>query len=124
MSMTPDRLARLQEVLEAAFQAEQARLAEVARRIAAIEAQLEALRRPVPPEAGQDMAATTMAEADMRWRTWVEQRRRTLNEELARLRQEKEARRADLATAFGKRQAAEAMQAKLQAEARQRARRF
>jgi hypothetical protein len=40
------------------------------------------------------------------------------------LRQEKEARRADLAAAFGKRQAADAMQAKLQAEARQKAHRF
>jgi chromosome segregation ATPase len=124
MSLTPARLDRLQAVLEAAFQAEQARLADVSHRIETVQAQLDALRRPRLPEAEQDISAAAMAEADMRWRTWVEDRRRRLNEELARLRQEKEARRADLAQAFGKRQAADAMQAKLQAEARQKARRF
>ena len=124
MSLTSAQLERLQEVLEAAFQAEQARLADVSRRIETVQARLDALRRPCLPEAEQDMSAAAMAEANMRWRTWVEDRRRRLNEELARLRQEKEARRADLAKAFGKRQAADAMQAKLQAEARQKARRF
>jgi hypothetical protein len=124
MSLTPAQLDRLQAVLEAAFQAEQARLADVSHRIETVQARLDALRRPRLPEAEQDISAPAMAEADMRWRTWVEDRRRRLNEELARLRQEKEARRADLAAAFGKRQAADAMQAKLQAEARQKARRF
>ena len=122
MSLTPARLAGLKEVLEAAFQAEQARLAEVSGRIEAVRAQLDALHRPPVPEAGQEGSATAMAGANMRWRTWVEQRRRRLNEELARLLQEKEARRADLAAAFGKLQAAEAMQVKLQAQARQKAR--
>lgn len=123
MSLDLRQIARLQEVLEASFQAEQARLSEVSRRIEAVQGQLAALHRTRDVEAESDLSPAAIAKADMRWRAWVEQRRRSLNNELARLMTEREARRADLATAFGKRQAAEGMLAQLTEEARRKSRR-
>jgi len=124
MSPNLREIARLKDVLDAAFQAKQARLARVGRRIEAVERKLAGLQRNGETESLTDLSPAVLEEVDMRWRAWVEQRRRSLNVELARLLSEREACRTDLAVAFGKLQAVEGMRARLKEAAHRKARRL
>lgn len=123
MTASPRQIARLIEVLDAAFQAEQAQLGQIGRRIDTLRDRLTALQ-PKPFDPGvSGIAAAAMVEADMRWRAWAETRRKTLNADLAKLMREREERRAKLTLAFGKLQAARSMRANLLDEAARKARR-
>lgn len=122
MTMNPKDLARLIEVLDAAFQAEQARMGEIGRRIDQMTARLRDLTA-APAQPGDDIAPATRVGADMRWRAWAEDRRKRLNAELAGLMREREERRAALGVAFGKLQAAQSMRSRLLEDAARKARR-
>lgn len=123
MSLSATELTRLIAVLDASFQAEQAKAAETGRKIDLLRDRLEALRAS-PNMAGSDgLAPAMLAGADIRWRAWAEARRKVLNTQLAQLMQEKEKRQAALALAFGKLQAAQTMRDRLRTDAVRKARR-
>lgn len=123
MRSTAHDLTGLIMALEAGFDAERARLAAQGRRIAQLREHFQALDLR---SGGNDREAFDPAEragADLAWHGWVEGRRRQINAELLRLREQQEAQRARVADAFGKLTAARTLHARLRLEERRRQRR-
>ena len=112
MSERRDRLAALARLSEAALLAQQARMARVKAEEAEIRRKLDALhtgRRARVEALGEGNDAAARAGADPLWHRWIEKRRTVLNHELARQRAAEEWTRADLARAFGRHRATEAL---------------
>lgn len=109
------QLAALARLTEAAFTAKQAEMAILKQAEAALRAKIAALNAPPAARPGDDPA--TMAGADARWQIWVDQRRRALNSELARLLAGQERLRQDLSRAFGRDQAIRALAERQNAQA-------
>lgn len=97
--MTAD-LVPLARVARAAFEVEQARLAELKRQIALLSSTLNSLANRIWPA---DLEGATLA--GEQWQTWTVQERVRLNTELARLRVAEEQQTARLRSAFGKMEA-------------------
>ncbi len=107
MTTRAAQLAGLARLTDAAFKARQAEMAILKQTEAALRATIAALNAPKPHRPGDDPA--TMAGADANWQIWVDQRRRALNLELARLLAAQERLRHDLGQAFGRDQAIRAL---------------
>lgn len=83
--MSSRKLARLNDVTEAVFRAEQAKLSRLARREADLRKQLETLLHDRSAVARNERArddAALAAGADVRWHQWIATRQTRLNSEL------------------------------------------
>lgn len=105
MSNRSSEIARLMQITEAAFAAQQANMTRLSRKEDRLRAQIKDLqmartRRETPLE--EDVAAR--AGADFRWDKWVVGRITSLNTELARVLFEKSRAKSALRLAFGKSQ--------------------
>lgn len=112
----PDSIRRLLPVLDAAFQAEQMKMAKIVRRIADLQVQLTQLDRP---RVSDFMNPAAMAGADLRWERWVQDRRKLLSQEIALAARDREAAKDGLRAALSKREAAKQIERKLSANAKQ-----
>lgn len=103
------RLLALRRVTEAAWQAEQARIAGIAAEEAALRRRIAALesgRRDRHQDLARGPDAARLAGADPLWESWVDGRRAELVAELARLLARKDQAQRHLARAFGRKEAA------------------
>lgn len=119
----PRQLAKLQHMTGLKFRATQSEMATLRAREAALRRNLEHLvqtrrTQAQAPRAADD--AALVAGADIRWHRWVDQRRAVINHELAQVLAQKAACRVRLQKAFGKDQAAQALQKQAEAVVRQR----
>lgn len=115
MSDALTEIDRLLPLLEMAFQAEQVKMGRIAARIAQLKDQIAQLDRP---KATDGFSAATRAGADVRWATWVQQRKTLINQELAAAAQEKERARVAVAAALSKLEAARQVHARALLDAR------
>ncbi|MEL6839622.1 MAG: hypothetical protein AAFP85_10040 [Pseudomonadota bacterium] len=107
-----ERLEGLTQIAGLAFRAAQAEMATLARREADLRrnlAQLTESKSTLARSARRSDEAALIAGADMRWHQWVDQRRATINAELAQVFALMENCREKLRQAYGKDQAAEAL---------------
>lgn len=104
-----NEIERLLPLLEMAFQVEQVKMAKIAARIAELKQQLVQLDRPKETDT---FSAATRAGADMRWATWVQQRKSLINQEMALAAQERERARSGVASALSKLEAARQVHAR------------
>ena len=96
---------RLKLVTGASFEAARAKISSIAAQEVAIKEQLSSLvgeRNSVAKNPIGSEDAAFAAGASVRWHRWIDQRRKTLNMELARLRAEKLAARKALHRSFGR----------------------
>lgn len=106
------RIRGLLPVSQARFRAAQARMTALLAREAGLEKNLMQLtesRQNLSRSPRQPNDAALIAGADLHWQRWVDQRRATINAELAQLRVLKENCRADLQRAFGQDQVLHAL---------------
>lgn len=123
--MRAAELSQLARVLATARDAAEARLAALRREEGELRRQigaLEAARRRRAAEA-RATDVTLRAGVDLRWEGWVESRGAALSAELVRLLARIEVAREDVARAFGRHGAAEALLAEVRTAARAQARR-
>ena len=111
---------RLLPLLDMAFQAEQMKMAKIARRIADLKQSLLDLERPARADA---LSAATLAGADLRWDRWAHDRKLLINQELIVALRNREAARGHMIAALSKREAANRMQSRAQRDVRQIAQR-
>lgn len=112
MSQDIHQLKGLTHLAGLAFRAAQSDMAALLRREADLRrnlAQLTESKAMVAKSERPPNDAALIAGADIRWHHWVDQRRATINSELAQVLAQKENCRARLRTAFGKDQAAKAV---------------
>ena len=105
-------ISALTELAGLRFRAVQAEMAEILKREAALRRNLEQLTqsKAAQSEALQRVDQPALiAGADIRWQRWVDQRRTTINTELAQVLAQKENCRLKLTGAFGRDQAAQAL---------------
>ncbi len=97
------QLARLVPMLEAVYRSKQAGLGRLVTRIADLQAQHHDLDHPdyAPPD-----STAARAGANLRWDTWVEQRKTLINRELIEAARQREAIRADVAQSLARLEAA------------------
>ena len=98
----------LARITETAFDVAQLRLSKSRQREAELRAMVESLNISLRDRAKVRLAQTDAAlvgGADVNWQIWVEQRRRSINVELAKCLAEQEKIRRDARHAFGRRQA-------------------
>ena len=115
------RTERLQQLTQLRLQADQARLAAVTLKETNLRQTLQDLahqrkQRLHAPEGSGD--AASVAGADLNWQLWVDQRRTTINAELARTLAEKEEVTVALRRSFGQDQAAQRLHQAAQTAAR------
>lgn len=103
MTAPSRQLARLVPMLEAVYQAKQAGLGRLMARMADLRAQHHELDHPdyAPPD-----SAAARAGANLRWDTWVEQRKTLINRELLEAARQREVIRADVAQSLARLEAA------------------
>ena len=111
---------RLLPLLDMAFQAEQTKMAKIARRISDLKQSLLDLDRPARAE---PLSPATLAGADLRWDTWAHERKLLINQELIVALRNREAARGHMIAALSKREAANPMQTRAQRDVRQIAQR-
>jgi hypothetical protein len=111
---------RLLPLLDMAFQAEQMKMAKIARRISDLKQSLLDLDRPARAE---PLSPATLAGADLRWDTWAHDRKLLINQELIVALRNREAVRGHMIAALSKREAANRMQSRAQRDVRQIAQR-
>lgn len=116
MTQSLDNISQLLPLLETVFQAEQLKMAKVNARISALKKQLSDLDRP---PLADSMSVATIAGADLRWQTWVQQRKGLINQELALAMRDRAAVRSGMVTALSKLEAARQMHARVQINAHQ-----
>ncbi|MGJ8611731.1 MAG: hypothetical protein ACSHWY_11585 [Octadecabacter sp.] len=119
MSTSVQDIDRLLPVLETAFQAEQMKMARVARRIADLQQSLADLARPKT----EPLSAATLAGADLRWDAWAHERKLAINRQLALVFVERERMRKTMIAALAKLEAAKQVQKRAHADVRQIAQR-
>ena len=122
--MQVDRVKALVQVSGLKFQADQAKLAQLHAKERALRQNLQDLvqqrnARATSPTRADDPA--TIAGADVQWHAWVDQRRKTINTELAQLLAQKADFQARLKRSFGQDQAAQALLKQMQAAQRKSA---
>jgi enoyl-CoA hydratase/carnithine racemase len=115
--MEADRVKALVQVSALRFQADQARLAQLQAKERDLRQNLQDLvqqrnARAVLATGADDPA--TIAGADVQWHAWVDQRRKTINAELAQLLAQKADYQARVQRSFGQDQAAQALLQKVQ----------
>ena len=124
--MSKQALSQLTPVVELAFQAAQRNLAQHNARVRELEEQLsdlETARNNALNNRPAEDDAALVAGADVLWQTWIDQRRKDINMELARLASEKPLLMSQLRKAFGKKEALNGLvQEHLAAEKLQRSR--
>lgn len=106
--MNQKALSQLTPVVELAFQAAQRNLAQHKARVRELEQQLSELemaRSNALDNRPTEDDPALVAGADVLWQTWIDQRRKDINMELARLASEKPTLMAQLRKAFGKKEA-------------------
>jgi hypothetical protein len=111
---------RLLPLLDMAFQAEQMKMAKIARRITDLKQSLLDLERPARAD---PLSAATLAGADLRWDTWAHDRKLLINQELIVALRNREAARGHMIAALSKLEAAKRMQTRAQRDVRQIAQR-
>lgn len=107
------RMGRLAQLTAVRLQAAQTEMAKLNRQEAALRnnlAQLVADRTAASDQALARGGATPLAGTDIRWHAWVDERRATINAELAHILALKEACATRLKRAFGRDQAAQMLQ--------------
>ncbi len=95
-------LSKLQQLTDAVYAAELAKVADLNRQEQHLRERLAELKAPATPDGISPFA---LAGADLKWQSWIAETRRTLNIELSRVLAAKERARAGLSTALGKQQA-------------------
>ncbi|WP_194097579.1 hypothetical protein [Marivivens aquimaris] len=95
-------LPKLQQLTDAVYAAELAKVADFNRQEQHLRQRLVELKAPVTPDGISPFA---LAGADLKWQSWIAESRRALNIELSRVLAAKERARAGLFTALGKQQA-------------------
>ncbi len=117
--MKPQDLAALVRVSGAISDAAEARLATLRREETDLRDQIAALEAARQARATEARATdlTVRAGVDLRWEGWIDRRASALAAELARLRARIEIARDELAQAFGRRTATEALSTRAQVEA-------
>ena len=118
MTAGPQAISRLIPVLDMAFQAEQIKMAKIARRIAALRDQLKDLDRP---ESFDPMSVASRMGADVLWETWVQDRKMLIMQEMAHAMRDREAQRSLLVAALSKLEAAKQVEARVTFLAKQQA---
>jgi hypothetical protein len=111
---------RLLPLLDMAFQAEQMKMAKIARRISDLKQSLLDLERPARAE---PLSPATLAGADLRWDTWAHERKLLINQELIVALRNREAVRGHMIAALSKREAAKRIETRAQRDVRQIAQR-
>ncbi len=107
------KLAKLRELSGLRYRAAQAEMMALLRREEGLRENYAQLTQSKQSQALAHRApddAALAAGADIRWRQWVDQRRATINAELAQLLVQKEARKQKLKAAFGQDQAVNGLQ--------------
>ncbi len=105
---------RMLPLLNMAFQAEQLKLAKITQRINGLKQQLDTLDRPGDFD---PMGAAARLGADVLWETWVQDRRKLINQELALAARDREIAKAQLIAALSKREAAKQLELRATAAA-------
>ena len=118
MTENLDGLRKLIPVLDMSFQAEQLKMAKIARRISDLRDQLKALERP---ESFDPMSAATRMGADVLWETWVQERKVLITQEMALVMRDREAQRDALIAALSKLEAAKQVEKRATLLAQQQA---
>lgn len=119
--MDAKRLKALVALSGMRFQADQAKLAQLQAKERALRQNLQDLvqqRRARSLSATDTVDPATIAGADVQWHSWVDQRRKTINAELAQLLAQIADSQARLRKSFGQDQAAQQLLAKVQAAQR------
>jgi hypothetical protein len=111
---------RLLPLLDMAFQAEQMKMAKIARRISDLKQSLLDLDRPARAE---PLSPATLAGADLRWDTWAHERKLLINQELIVALRNREAVRGHMIAALSKLEAAKRIETRAQRDVRQIAQR-
>lgn len=106
--MKQSDLKKLVPIVDMVFQTEQAKMADINKRIAALKQALDGLTA-TRSQTKHQLDPATKAGADLRWMAWAEARRKAINLELAKAMGEREAMREALQRAFGRVQAVEAL---------------
>ncbi|WP_106746733.1 hypothetical protein [Yoonia maritima] len=112
---------RLSQLTGLILRSAQSEMAELSRREADLRRNLAQLVQPKHARGGPQssiMDAAILAGADVRWLHWVDQRRSTINTELAQVLAQQEACRAKLKIAFGRDQAVHEIVKRMQADSR------
>ncbi|HEV8034698.1 hypothetical protein [Yoonia sp.] len=115
--MQEDRIKALVQVSALRFQADQARLAQLLAKERDLRKNLQDLVRQRNARAASATRAddpATIAGADVQWHAWVDQRRKTINTELAQLLAQKSDCLARVQRSFGQDQAAQELLKKVQ----------
>ncbi|RYH01564.1 hypothetical protein EU805_12945 [Salipiger sp. IMCC34102] len=113
--MTPRQAAELARIAQVAFQADRARMAKVQRAEQRLRAQLDEIKaqeRQARDRAAQAPDAMALAGGDRLWHQWIEGRRTTIQTELAQLLARKADLQSELRASFGRKAAAEALEAR------------
>lgn len=122
MSRASEKLRGLCALLDMAFQAEKAKMAQATRQIEDLTSQITALDSP---KAIDENPSVVMAEVLTLWETWIADRKKQLNQELALALRNREALRPLVSKAFARREAAsKALEAQLATDAKIRAARL
>jgi hypothetical protein len=118
MTQDGQDIRRLLPVLDMAFQAEQVKMAGIMRRIDLLQQQLADIDRPQGSVDTFDPA--TRASANILWQTWVQERKKLINRELAKVMAERERTRDGMKRALAKVEAARTIEVRAAAERRMR----
>lgn len=117
-------LDQLKRAMDAAYQAEQARMRDILRQEADLRrelAELDGKRRAARSLGADELAAPRAIGADMLWQGWTQRTRQTLNVQLAQVLVKKAQEQAALTRAFGRAEVVSALLADEKAARRKKA---
>lgn len=116
MSKALKDIRRLLPALDAAFQAEQLKMARIVARIRDLQKQANDLERP---DRFDPLTMSTRGGADLLWERWVKDRKALISRELAFAARDREAAKGDMIAALSKLEAARQMERRATKEADQ-----